>query len=185
LFSETNTAGISVYSSATWLCNSLFPPELPTPYYPFNTTYCPVPAGPFAVNISVPLYRSYALTTLRTRVRIVDTSLQAQTLACLDLTFTPYNGELWSYKLFLWLPVSLAIASWIVTWGARFAAGWVVGSGVAEYETKDGGVRIAKTVGKRDARMRKWGTMFISGLSGERLSVSGGLLRFGESDTYT
>lgn len=28
--------------------------------------------------------------------------------------------------------------------------------------------------------MRKWGTMIVSGLSGERLSVSGGLLRFGE-----
>lgn len=27
---------------------------------------------------------------------------------------------------------------------------------------------------------RKWGTMLVSGLSGERLGVSGGLLRFSE-----
>jgi len=87
------------------------------------------------------------------------------------------------YKLFLWLPVALAIGFWAVTWGARFAAGWVIGSGVAEYETKEGGgVGVRRVVtGKREARMRKWGTMIVSGLSGERLSASGGLLRFGVS----
>jgi hypothetical protein len=173
LFTETETASISVYSSATWLCNSLFPATLPTPYYPFNTTYCPLPAGPLALNISIPLYRSYALTTLRTRIRLVDTSVQAKTLACVDMTFTPYKSGGWYYGLILWLPVALAIGLWAVTWGARFAAGWVVGSGVAEYGTKDGR-------SGRDVTMRKWGTMLVSGLSGERLSVSGGLLRFGE-----
>lgn len=32
----------------------------------------------------------------------------------------------------------------------------------------------------REVMMCKWGMMIISGLSGERLSVSGGFLRFGE-----
>jgi hypothetical protein len=95
------------------------------------------------------------------------------------MTFTPYKSTWWTYKLFLWLPVALAVGFWVLTWGARFAAGWVIGSGVAEYETKEGGGVRKVFTGRREATMRKWGTMLVSGLSGERLSVSGGLLRFG------
>ena len=182
LFTDTSTAHISVYESTTWLCNSIFPPDLPTAYYPFNTTYCPLAAGPFALNLSIPLYRSYALTTLRTQVRVVDTSLNALTLACYEMEFTPYDRDGWYYDLFLYLPIALAIGFWTVTWAARFATGWIVGSGVAEYGQKDGhnGSRITLPMGtKREATMRKWGTMLISGLSGERLSVSSALLRFG------
>jgi hypothetical protein len=144
-------------------------------------TYCPLSSGPFALNVSIPLYRSYALTTIRTQIRIVDTSETANTLACVNVQVTPYNEDGWYYGLFLWLPVALAIGFFVTTWGARFAAGWVVGSGVAEYEQKETalGRRSKMMHGKKEARMRKWGTMIISGLSGERLSVSGGLLRFG------
>ncbi|WRT66219.1 uncharacterized protein IL334_003172 [Kwoniella shivajii] len=181
LFTDTKAASFNVYQSTSWLCNSLFPPELPTPYYPYNTTYCPLPAGNFAINITVPLYKSYALTTLQTEVRIVDTSLNAANLACIDIQVSPYNRKGWYYKLFLWLPVSIAIGFWIVSWGARFITGWIVGSGVAEYDQKEkNALKIAGTNGpnRREVRLRKWGTMIISGLSGERLSVSGGLLRF-------
>lgn len=195
LFTDTSAAHISVYESTTWLCNSLFPPSpLPTPYFPYNTTYCPLPAGDFAMNLSIPLYRSYALTTLRTQVRIVDTSADALILACYNIDFTPYKHDGWYYNLFLYLPTAVAIGFWVVSWSARFATGWIVGSGVAEYGTKEGqhyaqhafgaGVGGSSThlpgVSKRDVRMRKWGTMIISGLSGERLSVSSALLRFGE-----
>lgn len=182
LFIDAKAANLNVYQSTSWVCNSLFPSELPEPYYPQNTTYCPLQAGPFGVNISIPLYRSYALTTIRTQIRIVDTSETAQTLACLDLQFTPYRKGGWYYGMFLWLPVALAIGFFVTTWGARFAAGWVVGSGVAEYEQKETalGRRARLDTARKEARMRKWGTMIISGLSGERLSVSGGLLRFGE-----
>ena len=180
LFTSTTTAGISVYSSTAWLCNSLFPSTLPEPYIPNNTTYCPLPAGDFALNLSIPLSRSYALTTLRTQIRIVDTTAAANTLACVNVDFTPYHRSGWYYRLLLWLPVATAIGFWAATWGARFAAGWLVGSGVAEYEQKEGhGPRIRR-VGKKEATLRKWGTMIVSGLSGERLSVSGGLLRFGK-----
>jgi hypothetical protein len=168
------------------LCNSLFPANLTPPYFPYNVTYCPLPAGPFAVNLSIPLYRSYALTTLSTQVRIVDTSQYANTLACVDIDLTPYNQDGWYYDLFLWLPVATAIGFWVVSWCARFAAGWVVGSGVAEYETKEeNGTRRVRIEGsRREARMRKWGTMIVSGLSGERFSVSGGLLRFGKQTAF-
>ena len=154
---------------------------MPTPYYPDNTTYCPLPAGDFALNLSIPLYRSYALTTLRTEVRVVDTSFAANTIACVNVDFTPYRRSGWYYRLFLWLPVATAVGFWAATWGARLAAGWVVGSGVAEYVQKEGHRPRKARVGNKEATMRKWGTMIVSGLSGERLSVSGGLLRFGAS----
>ncbi|OCF36726.1 membrane protein [Kwoniella heveanensis CBS 569] len=181
LFTNTKAATFNVYDSTSWLCNSLFPSELPEPYYPYNTTYCPLPAGNFAVNLSIPLYHSYALTTLHTRVRIVDTSLEAANLACIDIQVTPYKRTGWYYRLFLWLPVAVTIGIWAVSWAARFYTGWIVGSGVAEYESKESSaLKIAGVgaVNKREIRLRKWGTMIISGLSGERLSVSGGLLRF-------
>ena len=177
LFHDTSAAHIKVYSSTSWLCDSVYPDTLTSPEFGNDTDHCPIEAGAFGINISIPLYRSYALTTLRTRVRIVDTSADALTLACYDLNFTPLKDNGWYYQLFLWFPVALAIAFWVVTWAARFAAGWVVGSGVAEYGTKEGTRRLE---GKREARMRKWGTMIISGLSGERLGASSALLRFGE-----
>lgn len=133
-----------------------------------------------AINVSIPLYRSYALTTLSTRIRIVDTSVSANTLSCVDVQFIPYDANGWYYDLLLWLPVAIAVGFWGVTWAARFTAGWVVGRGMAEYGTKEG-VRVKDEGTKREARMRKWGTMIVSGLSGERLSVSAGLLRFGMS----
>ncbi|WWC61710.1 uncharacterized protein I303_104295 [Kwoniella dejecticola CBS 10117] len=181
LFTNTKAATWNVYQSTSWLCNSVFPSELPTPYFPYNTTYCPLPAGDFAINLTIPLYSSYALTTLQTEVRIVDTSTEAANLACIDIHISPYNRKGWYYKLFLWLPVATAIGFWIVSWGARFVTGWIVGSGVAEYDQKESSALKIAGVGnpnKREARLRKWGTMIISGLSGERLSVSGGLLRF-------
>ncbi|OCF74818.1 membrane protein [Kwoniella mangroviensis CBS 8886] len=181
LFTNTKAATWHVYDSTSWLCNSLFPSELPTPYSPYNTTYCPLPAGNFAINLSIPLYSSYALTTLQTQVRIVDTSAEAANLACLDIQVSPYIRKGWYYRLFLWLPVATAIGFWIVSWGARFVTGWIVGSGVAEYDQKESSaLKIAGMGGpnKKEVRLRKWGTMVISGLSGERLSVSGGLLRF-------
>lgn len=62
---------------------------------------------------------------------------------------------------------------------------------MAEYGTKtkdqngeNRGKELDKA-GKRDARMRKWGTMLVSGLSGERLSVSSALLRFGELGLFS
>lgn len=182
LFSDTTIGGLSVYKSTSWVCNSLFPAVLPTPYVPSNITYCPLAAGPFGLNLSIPLYRPHALTTLSTQARIVDTTSEARTLSCVNISFTPYRDDAWYYGLFLWLPVALVIGFWVTSWGARFAAGWVVGSGVVEYGAKmkdTSGERELDKAGKRDARMRKWGTMLVSGLSGERLSVSSGLLRFG------
>lgn len=178
LFTDATENGLSVFSSTTWLCDSLFPESITTPA-DANSTYCPMAPGNFGLNLTVPLYRSYGLTAIRTRLRIVDTSEAANTLTCIDIDVTPYDPTAWYYHLLRWLPIAVCIGFWVVTWAARFAAGWVVGSGAAEYEQKEGALRERKKA-RRVARLRQWGTMVVSGLSGERLSVSGSLLRFGE-----
>lgn len=120
------------------------------------------------MNVSVPLLNVHALTTLHTQVHVVDTGDPAQTITCVDIYVTPYEENSWPYRLFLWFPISLAIAYFITTWAARFAAGWVVSP-------------TRSALDRREASMLKWGTMLISGLSGERFGVSAALLRFGES----
>ncbi|TXT15573.1 hypothetical protein VHUM_00076 [Vanrija humicola] len=162
IFTTTTEAGVVQFKSSGWLCNSLFPANLTSEYIPNNMTYCPLPAGPFGINASIPLYNVHALTTIHSRIHAVETSEPAQTIMCVDVYVTPYDDESWPYRLFLWFPASIAIAFWIVTWAARFAAGWLIGA-----DRRAGG-----------QRMLKWGTMLISGLSGERLGVSAALLRF-------
>jgi hypothetical protein len=176
LFSTTSDMTYNLWSTTTYVCNSLFPPSpLPYPYIPNNTTYCPLNAGPFALNLSIPLANGYPLSTLSTMIRIVDTAVPANELACVTLKMTTYYPNGWYYSLIFWLPVAMAIGYWISSWAGRFAAGWVVGrmaDGAADGEVQGWG--------RQGGKSRKWGTMIVSGLSGERLGVSGGLLRFGE-----
>ncbi len=176
MFSTTSDLTYDVWTTTTYVCNSLFPPSpLPYPYIPNNTTYCPLDPGPFALNLSIPLGHGYPLSTLSTSIRIVDTSVPANELACITLDMTTYYPDGWYYSLFFWLPVSIAIGYWVSSWAGRFAAGWVVGR-IAD-GAADGDVQ---GWGRQGGKSRKWGTMLVSGLSGERLGVSGGLLRFGE-----
>lgn len=193
MFTETHDLNYNVWSTATYICNSLFPPSpLPEPYVPQNTTYCPLPAGDLGINISVPISGSYGLSTLRTQVRIVDTAIPANELSCINIDLSPYYDDAWYWSLLLWLPAGLAIGYWIAAWAARFAAGWVVGgvgdeSSTVEEETRQGaGIgSVADAGGDSTASQlsRKWGTMLVSGVSGERLGFSGALLRFSKSAT--
>jgi len=178
LFQKTEDLTFNVWSTATFLCNSLFPASpLPYPYIPQNTTYCPLQAGPLAINISIPLSHHYGLATLENEFRIVDSSVPAQELACIRFELSPYYPNDWYWSMILWIPAGLAIGYWISSWAGRFAAGWVVGK-VGEGDAT--GDDVDARVGLSGARSggRKWGTMLVSGLSGERLGVSGGLLRF-------
>ncbi|KAJ9102590.1 hypothetical protein QFC21_002991 [Naganishia friedmannii] len=189
MFTETHDLNYNLWSTTTYICNSLFPPSpLPEPYIPRNTTYCPIPAGDVGINISVPISGSYGLSTLRTQIRIVDTSLPATELTCINIDLSPYYPEAWYWDIFLWIPAGLAIGYWIASWAARFAAGWVVRSaGDGSSSMDHGETRNAAGIGSvADAGgdsgasriSRKWGTMLVSGVSGERLGFSGALLRF-------
>lgn len=199
LFATTQDATSVVWRSTTYACDSLFPPSpLPYPYEPRSTnangtsswsTYCPLAAGSIGLNVSLPFKpSSYPLSTLETTVRLVDASTPPNEVACTQVLVTPYDPSSRLYALIIWLPVALAIGYWAATWAARFAAGWIVGrmsmgsttraeeglavgAGAADEEDVDGW-------GRRGGAGRRWGTMLISGLSGERVGVSGGLLRF-------
>ena len=81
--------------------------------------------------------------------------------------------------MILWIPAGLAIGYWISSWAGRFAAGWVVGR-EGEQGEDDVDARVGLSGAGDRSGGRKWGTMLVSGLSGERLGVSGGLLRFSE-----
>jgi hypothetical protein len=191
MFTETHDLNFNVWSTTTYICNSLFPPSpLPEPYVPRNTTYCPLPAGDLGINISVPISGSYGLSTLRTQVRIVDTSLPPKELSCINIDLSPYYDDAWYWDIFLWIPAGLAVGYWIASWAARFAAGWVAGGPADENSTAEeeirGGGGISSVAGAGGDRgtsrfSRKWGTMLVSGVSGERLGFSGALLRFSES----
>lgn len=191
MFTETHDLNFNVWSTTTYICNSLFPPSpLPEPYIPRNTTYCPLPAGRLGINVSIPISGSYGLSTLRTQVRIVDTALPPRELSCINIDLSPYYDDAWYWDIFLWIPAALAIGYWIASWAARFAAGWVAGgpgdeSSAAEEEIRGGGgiLSVAGAGGDRGTSRfsRKWGTMLVSGVSGERLGFSGALLRFSMS----
>lgn len=128
--------------------------------------FCPIAPGDFGINVSIPLYNVHEIATLETQIHIVDSGEPARTLACVDVRVTPYTASSWPYKVFLWVPAGLAMGYWVTTWAARFAAGWVVSAS-------------RSTMARREVTMLKWGTMIISGLSGERFGVSAALLRFG------
>lgn len=168
LFTTTTEAGIMQYTSTSYACNSLWPANASAPNDGPNN-FCPIdigfPTGAYGINVSVPLYNIHALTTLRTEIHVVDASDPALSLLCLQVSVVPYEENSWPYQVFLWVPAAIAIAYWIVTWSARFAAGWVIG-----LDRND--------QAQREAHMLKWGTMLISGLSGERLGASAALLRF-------
>ncbi|CAK9783583.1 hypothetical protein CC85DRAFT_287777 [Cutaneotrichosporon oleaginosum] len=168
LFTKTTEAGIMQYTSMSYLCNSLWPANSSAPRDNVNN-YCTLgvgfPAGLYGLNVSVPLYNVHALTTLHTEIHVVDASDPALSILCLDISLVPYEQDSWPYKVFLWVPAAIAIAYLIVTWAARFAAGWVIGLDRSDQA-------------QREAHMLKWGTMLISGLSGERLGASAALLRF-------
>lgn len=197
LFTTTRDATSDVWHSTTYACDSLFPPSpLPYAYEPRNTTsingtaswstYCPLSPGSIGLNVSVPFSpRSYPLSTLQTTVRLVDASTPPNEIACAELLMTPYDPGSRLYALVVWLPVALAIGYWAATWAARFAAGWIVGrmSMGSTARQVDEGLAAADDEdvdgwGRRGGAGRRWGTMLISGLSGERVGVSGGLLRF-------
>ena len=125
LFTTVSFLTSTIISSSASLCNSLS--SSPPTTLPSDPSNCIIPAGPIALNLTLPLHSRYPLTTLRTHVRIVDASVPPVELACVDIETTPYYPDGWWYKLILWVPVGVAVAYWCVTWGARGWAGWGVG----------------------------------------------------------
>lgn len=185
LFQTTTDPSANVWTAATFACDSLYSAaDNNTSGIGSNTT-CPLPPGPLAINLSVPLgerhpENAYGLAQLHTDIRLVDASVPAKQLECLSLDLFPYYPSAWYYDAILWFPAAIAIGYWVASWAARFAAGYVVGAGTGSSLDVDARVGLSSSASSsaQTANRRKWGTMIVSGISGERLGVSGGLVRF-------
>ncbi len=139
---------------------------VPTP----DNANCTIPAGPVAFSASTPFRHDFHYTTISTRLRAVDALSPPNELACVDIDITPVlakgkGGYYGKAGVIFWASVGLAMGYWIVIGVGRIAAAWNRGGS-----------------GRREGWLRiKWaGTVLSSAISGERLSASPALLRFGE-----
>ncbi|KAJ6515243.1 hypothetical protein C8R45DRAFT_887948 [Mycena sanguinolenta] len=167
LFTTTSVLTLNVWTNSTFLCTSLRPPSPLTPLTSPNNTYCPQPAGPFALSSAIPWGTNRPLTTLNTRLRAVDPF--SQELLCFDVNTTPLDpsGPHSPYGVasaIFWATVSLAILYWVVIGIARVVSAW--GRGIT---------RPGRSLW---ARAQSAGFILASAISGERFATSPALMRF-------
>lgn len=170
MFTTTSDLTFTTYDQRAGFCPNLRPPSpLPPPTDNTEEPYCPFDPGQLAFPVYSQWNHPYQLTTLTTRVRVVDANNPPNELVCVDVPVTPVEphgiggGYGYAHVLF-WTSVGLTIGYWILNGCARLAAasrrvGWGNRGGWH-------GIQWA-------------GTVLTSAISGERLSTSPSLLRFG------
>lgn len=119
-----------------------------------------------AWSVDAPLKHDYNLTSIITRVRVVDPA--GRELTCIDVNTTPVRpGQDKTHNVgypqaIFWLSVGLAIGYWFVIGLARISSAWSRG--------------VARGPGWSSVRWA--GTVFASAVSAERLSTHSALQRF-------
>lgn len=166
LFTTTSVLTLNAWINSSYLCSPLRPPS-PLPALDNTTsTYCPIPAGPFAFSSSIPWGPHRALTTLNTRLRAVDPF--SSELLCLDVSTTPLDPRpdvpYGKAVVILYATIALAIAYWVVVGVARIVSAW--GRGIT---------RPNKGLW---SKAQSAGFILASAISGERLATSPALMRF-------
>ncbi|KAF8341524.1 uncharacterized protein EI90DRAFT_2904831, partial [Cantharellus anzutake] len=164
-FTRTSVLTFTLNQSNSWFCNTVRPVS-PLPAPSNDSTYCPISPGQLAFSVTSPLLHDYNLSSIVTRVRVVDPSANALELACVDVDVTAVRDQnktsnLGYPQILFWLSVGLVILYWIVIGLARISAAWSRGAAKPDWS----GVRWA-------------GTVLASAISGERLSTHSALLRF-------
>jgi len=157
---------MNTFSNNSALCDSLLPPS-PLPPLGGNTTYCPIPAGQFALSTSIPFNTKNSLTTMDTELRAVDPS--GNEILCLSVTTTPLHpGPLGSpygnAHIIFWATIGLAATYWLIIGFARIISAWNRG-----FSRPGPGIWH---------RLESTGFILASAISGERLSTSPALMRF-------
>ncbi|KAG6910813.1 hypothetical protein DXG01_007702 [Tephrocybe rancida] len=164
LFTTTNVLTLNAWTNSTYFCNSLRPPS-PLPALDSTGTYCPIQSGEFGFSTTIPWGEHRALTTLSTRLRAVDPSIQE--LMCIDVITTPLdpqpNSPYGQAKVIFWSTVALAIAYWVIVGLARTISAW--GRGITRHD----GLW---------SRAQSAGFIVASAISGERFATSPALMRF-------
>lgn len=169
LFTSTTFLNFNIHESSTSLCEAIRPASPLPPLKENVTTYCPLPAGHFAMGVSIPLNAQYVLGMIVTRIRVVDSSSPAHELACLDayttrLHPTDTGGLYGDWSILFWATIGLTAGYWVVTGIARVSAAWNRGLG------RSGNVMWSS--------IERLGFVLASALSGEKFASSPALLRF-------
>lgn len=164
---DTTTLTIDTYNTGFYLCDQIRPPSpLPT-LTTANSTYCPIPVGPYAFAVTMPFNSKNFFTTMNTQLRALDTN--EQEILCLTVATTPlrpgpFNSPYGSAHTIFWATVALAIAYLLIVGIARITAAWSRGL------TRPGpGIWH---------RIQSAGFILASAISGERLATSPALIRF-------
>lgn len=168
LFSTTEVLTFNIRNNNSFFCATLRPPS-PLPA-PDNTTglYCPIPAGPFAFSSYAPLTTNHELATLQTRLRAVDPF--SNELLCIDIATTPLDpgavGSVYGRaKIIFWTSIALSAVYWFLVATARLSSAWSRRSGWSGRGFW--------------SRVENFGFVVASAVSGEGLSKSPALIRFG------
>ncbi|KAH7914437.1 hypothetical protein BJ138DRAFT_1079613 [Hygrophoropsis aurantiaca] len=168
LFVEATTLTFNTFTTNSGLCLSLRPPTDSLQSYPSNASdFCPLVAGPFALNASIPFNTKNSLTTMNTELRAVDPN--SNEILCLQISTTPLhpgplNSPYGRAKIIFWATVGLAITYWLLVGIARIVSAW--GRGIS---------RPGPGIWQR---FESAGFILASAISGERLAISPALLRF-------
>lgn len=167
LFVDTTTLTFNTYNNGSFLCDLIRPPSpLPTPSSS-NSSYCPIPVGPYAFSVSMPFNSKSYLTTMNTQLRALDTN--EQEILCLTVSTTPLhpsslNSPYGTAHTIFWATVALAIAYWLVVGTARITAAWDRG--------------LSRPGRGIWYRVQSAGFILASAISGERLATTPALIRF-------
>ncbi|PPQ63149.1 hypothetical protein CVT24_005789 [Panaeolus cyanescens] len=167
LFTSTSVLTLSAWSNSSYLCQNMRPPSPLPSITSTDNSFCPISAGPFAFSSTIPWGKNRELTTLITRLRAVDPF--GKELLCIDLLTTPLDpGPQSPYgkaKIIFWSTIALTISYWLVVGAARIASAW--------------GRGITRPGGGIWSRAQSAGYILASAISGERLTTSPALMRFG------
>ena len=113
--------------------------------------------------------------TIQTRLRILDVSVPALQLACVDVAATPLHPHDSSpyadANLALWLSLALFLAYLVLLAAARIASAW--------------GRATIRTGSSTWSHIQRTGFICVSALSGERFRGAPALLRFCERQPPT
>lgn len=172
-----------VYSNESALCSSIRTPSATTGTTTNGTATvtdsgCPYGPGEIALGYDVPLGSSYPLTTITTRLLVLDPSVPPLHLACYDIDFTPYYPDLFAYNLVRYLVVGLLAAYCLAYLVARVWASHT--DFVHESETQLATSLTLKLSSTDTAipKSRVWGSVWWGAWAGRQVVGSGSLRRY-------
>ncbi|KAL8283166.1 hypothetical protein RQP46_005944 [Phenoliferia psychrophenolica] len=172
-----------IASNESALCSSIRSPNAQTTTTSNGTATvtdsgCPYGPGDVALGLDVPLGSSYPLTTITTRVVVLDPSMPALHLACYDVDVTPYYPHFFAYKLVTYLVVALLALYCLAYLVARV---WAAHSDFVHESETQLATSLTLKLSSTDAaipKTRVWGSVWWGAWSGRQVVGSGSLRRY-------